>query len=1413
MGKPERLGYGMRKKSRIKQQLLLWTAAAMLLQPMMFQLPAAASETVISEFSDHFEDYAHDGGMLYAKKWDNVKQGMAADSRVSIEHDGGNGFAAFYVKGGVENGQASYPSVAVRKNNINNQGRTLVYEGSFYTFDQNAKMTFAFTNRKTSELQEMFVLQGSGISTKTANGQFQAVSSAAETKKWNRIALALDGVAGTYRIYLNGQAVTDSVPASLGKMDIGALSMQISVKNPTGIAYAEGRIYMDDVYVYEAAAPVENTDSIISQTTDIKTYLNRQFTSVGEDSRAHGVASFTGAVNIVDTPSATNKSAKIMMGTDGAYFPLEQIAVENFNAKIIYQADRGVTLCAKDKTGKTENLVTVPARSSFGSVKVAFDMETGACTLTDETGKTHSAPLSLKNIMSIGFDGAGASLTLNKLFAYSGAEDVDDSYFKDYAYQKKARDILVTDTWKSNYDVLEQGVLMGIDFYQASVFGNKIRLSGQPPRVFDGKPYVPAEDTAVYLGGEVLEPSETAPVRMAVNGNTVEIGSEEIRREKDTNYISAQRIAAIFGLELAWDNEYLLGFGKKTLFNSAKEQDELKNALYFQRPTGAEIYDRIQKKGSLHPRVYVGAERFAEVRENIENNPSMQAWYDKIMKEAESYLDTYALYFERSDGVRLLAVSNTMVARMTALGIAYQMTGDAKYAEAAWRDLEAVSNFSDWNPSHYLDVTTMSHGVAIGYSWFYDWLSEDQKNIIVEGFIRCGLNSYIESLDMDDWWAHVNSNWNPWCHGGLMTAIVAMSDRLGERGMYALDRAFPYLEYLYPEFAPDGAWVEGISYHATTLNYLSEWCATMETATGKDFGYWDLPGMELTPYYGEALSGAGGVYNYGDNTEVVSNCAAQAWFAYKYHDNGLMQMRYSNILSRGLTTNWYDLLMLRPEMMNGSSSMANDMLYQDKNIVSLRTSWTDSLNGFFVGAKGGQNGESHFHYDLGGFVMDVGGVRFAYELGREGYTITQNDTETYQYKKRAEGHNTYVINPDETPGQGDTALAEVTEFMSKDKGSYAVIDLTQAYGEALDMKRGFMLTNDRQSLIIQDEVSLAGASEVYWFMHTAGDIEVAEDGKSVYITNSGVTIKMEMLESDDGGAKFEVRDPLPLDTTPWLEGQGRNERFKKLAIHWDNVQSYTLAIAVSQVIDRAVPTYTQEVVPISNWEIPDGEIVPLPKLTGITMNGMALQGFKPEQYTYSVNLPYDVEEKPVYAYTADSSLEVTVEESEKIIGNTKFIVHDKETGKYAVYVVSAHVNSYIGQIPGSKELNIAGVTASDEQAEEGNYAVGVLDNDYMTRWAAMYDAWLTVELEEPTEIYALGLSWYLGDQRSYIYDVEISMDGENWTQVYSGLSSGTTKDIESILLGNQKAKYVRYQGHGHSTGDWNNLSTVRVYGK
>ena len=51
------------------------------------------------------------------------------------------------------------------------------------------------------------------------------------------------------------------------------------------------------------------------------------------------------------------------------------------------------------------------------------------------------------------------------------------------------------------------------------------------------------------------------------------------------------------------------------------------------------------------------------------------------------------------------------------------MTSEKKYLNRAVKEMLAVSAFSDWNPSHFLDVAEMTMAVSIGYDWLYDGLS------------------------------------------------------------------------------------------------------------------------------------------------------------------------------------------------------------------------------------------------------------------------------------------------------------------------------------------------------------------------------------------------------------------------------------------------------------------------------------------------------------------------------------------------------------------------------------------------------------------------------------------------------------------------------------------------------------------
>ena len=78
-------------------------------------------------------------------------------------------------------------------------------------------------------------------------------------------------------------------------------------------------------------------------------------------------------------------------------------------------------------------------------------------------------------------------------------------------------------------------------------------------------------------------------------------------------------------------------------------------------------------------------------------------------------------------GRRLLYVSSIYTKRILYLSYSYLVTKDDKYLLKAEEEMLAASAFSDWNPSHFLDVAEMTTALAIGYDWLYSDFSEQTK--------------------------------------------------------------------------------------------------------------------------------------------------------------------------------------------------------------------------------------------------------------------------------------------------------------------------------------------------------------------------------------------------------------------------------------------------------------------------------------------------------------------------------------------------------------------------------------------------------------------------------------------------------------------------------------------------------------
>jgi hypothetical protein len=119
--------------------------------------------------------------------------------------------------------------------------------------------------------------------------------------------------------------------------------------------------------------------------------------------------------------------------------------------------------------------------------------------------------------------------------------------------------------------------------------------------------------------------------------------------------------------------------------------------------------------------------------------------------------------------------------------------------------------------------------------------------------------------------------------------------------------------------------------------------------------------------------------------------------------------------------------------------------------------------------------------------------------------------------------------------------------------------------------------------------------------------------------------------------------------------------------------------------------------------------------------------------------------------------------------------------------------------------------ASASAAEPGNPPRNVLDGRLATRWSAEgLGVTLTLDLGENAKVCGVDLAWYRGNARTSVFSLSVSSDGYTFNTVYSGESSGASKQLESYRFAAATARYVRVTGQGNSENAWNSITEAKV---
>jgi hypothetical protein len=580
-----------------------------------------------------------------------------------------------------------------------------------------------------------------------------------------------------------------------------------------------------------------------------------------------------------------------------------------------------------------------------------------------------------------------------------------------------------------------------------------------------------------------------------------------------------------------------------------------------------------------HPRLLMARGGFAELRDRVDRDPHLQGWTRKLEENARNLLGTPASRYEIPDGLRLLATSRRVVDRVYTLSLACRLTGEPAFKDRAWQELAAAAAFPDWNPKHFLDTAEMTHAFAIGYDWLYDLWTEEQRSVLRQAIIEKGFTPALTVYRKDSGWARSTHNWNQVCNGGLGIGALAIGDEAPEPAGEILESALRSLPRAMAKFAPDGAWNEGPGYWNYATSYNVVFLAALHTALGTDFGLDQANGFADTGLFPIYLTGPlGRTFNYADGGDRAIRAPQLFWLAERFKQPALAA--YQVGMASGSAQ---DLVWFRNAVATAAiSDLPPDRYFRDSEVVTFRSAWGEP-KALFVGFKAGDNKANHSHLDLGSFVLDALGVRWAVDLGADDYNLPGyfGAQRWEYYRLRAEGQNTLVVG-DTGPGQDPGAATQIVKFDSRPERAFAIADLTAAYRPAATRVRRGVALLERTRVLVQDEIETPRRTPVWWFMHTAAEIQLEPGGRTAWLRQNGQALRAQLLSPE--AAVFESRGAAPLPGSPAPLKQAANEGVRKLTVHLAETEGTRLAVLLEPVPGPAAkPTEPPRVQALESW--------------------------------------------------------------------------------------------------------------------------------------------------------------------------------------------------------------------------------------
>ncbi len=491
-------------------------------------------------------------------------------------------------------------------------------------------------------------------------------------------------------------------------------------------------------------------------------------------------------------------------------------------------------------------------------------------------------------------------------------------------------------------------------------------------------------------------------------------------------------------------------------------------------------------------------------------------------------------------GGRSFVVNRTNILRILAIG--FMLTKNYNYLKAAYEIAIVIGDeWTHWGPGHFLNCADGSAEYALFFDWAYngyvelnaqsayrpngetyevDKLAEIlARQGVHEGYISCNQwpTEHL-STPVGAGGALYNdrdNNWNAVCTSGMVMASLAiLGENIGtykDEAIFVIDKSIAGLINKGLDiYAPDGAYIESPNYWDYGTNNFFELCAVLDSTVGHDYNLMETWGMDQTCYFAcHAESNDNEMFNYHDSNRGSINTGLFFYVAEALGDTTLYSVRYTQIEGNSKWAGIYDLIYYPRDIDLSAAEVKLDYYSDNIDLFATRASWESGA--LYASMIGGTNTLSHGQIDAGTFVYHNGGNVWICDMGTEDYNCEgfwPAATRYRFYRMKPEGNNTIALSsdPQDIPyGQLLDSAADATKWDSNEHGAYVVYDMTDTIrGRAALWERGMLVTNDRKTTVIQDQIAFTSMQTVHWFAHyelyrNVDKLEISSDGRTAYM--------------------------------------------------------------------------------------------------------------------------------------------------------------------------------------------------------------------------------------------------------------------------------------------------------------------------